>query len=220
MRCSTSASAIGRSVDEVMQVLRDLGAEMRQDPYFRRLILEPLEVAGVDRVRRRRGGDQGPLQDSPAAPVGRDAGVQSAHQESLRRAAGSSSRRQPTAPYFGADKEGRRAACARRVRTMPSTPPPSRTRGRSQLKPGLISHGRAVADAAGRPMCAAPAGRPRGSARARSPCCLPDATEEPAPEATAQAEVEATPEGVTRRPQKCPTSSRSKGSRTRRCASC
>jgi small conductance mechanosensitive channel len=37
------------NVDEVMQVLRDLGAEMRQDPYFRRLILEPLEVAGVDR---------------------------------------------------------------------------------------------------------------------------------------------------------------------------
>jgi moderate conductance mechanosensitive channel len=36
-------------VDEVMQVLHDLGAETRQDPYFRRLILEPLEVAGVDR---------------------------------------------------------------------------------------------------------------------------------------------------------------------------
>ena len=36
-------------VDEVMQVLHDLGAEMRRDPYFRRLILEPLEVAGVDR---------------------------------------------------------------------------------------------------------------------------------------------------------------------------
>jgi moderate conductance mechanosensitive channel len=37
------------NVDEVMQVLRDLGAEMRQDPYFRRLILEPLDVAGVDK---------------------------------------------------------------------------------------------------------------------------------------------------------------------------
>jgi small conductance mechanosensitive channel len=37
------------NVDEVMQVLHDLGAEMRQDPYFRRLILEPLEVAGVDK---------------------------------------------------------------------------------------------------------------------------------------------------------------------------
>jgi moderate conductance mechanosensitive channel len=37
------------NVDEVMQVLHDLGTEMRQDPYFRRLILEPLEVAGVDR---------------------------------------------------------------------------------------------------------------------------------------------------------------------------
>jgi moderate conductance mechanosensitive channel len=37
------------NVDEVMQVLHDLGAEMRQDPFYRRLILEPLEVAGVDR---------------------------------------------------------------------------------------------------------------------------------------------------------------------------
>jgi small conductance mechanosensitive channel len=37
------------NVDEVMQVLHDLGAEMRQDAYFRRLIVEPLEVAGVDR---------------------------------------------------------------------------------------------------------------------------------------------------------------------------
>jgi small conductance mechanosensitive channel len=37
------------NVDEVMQVLHDLGAEMRQDAYFRRLIMEPLEVAGVDK---------------------------------------------------------------------------------------------------------------------------------------------------------------------------
>jgi small conductance mechanosensitive channel len=36
-------------VDQVIQALHDLGAEMRQDPYFRRLILEPLEVAGLDR---------------------------------------------------------------------------------------------------------------------------------------------------------------------------
>jgi small conductance mechanosensitive channel len=37
------------NVDDVMQVLRDLGSEMRQDPYFGRLIMEPLEVAGLDR---------------------------------------------------------------------------------------------------------------------------------------------------------------------------
>ena len=36
-------------VDESMRVLHDRGAGMRQDPYFRRLILERLEVAGVDR---------------------------------------------------------------------------------------------------------------------------------------------------------------------------
>jgi small-conductance mechanosensitive channel len=41
--------AYREKVDDVMQVLRDMGAEMRRDPYFRRLILEPLEVAGVDR---------------------------------------------------------------------------------------------------------------------------------------------------------------------------
>jgi moderate conductance mechanosensitive channel len=41
--------AYREKVDDVMQVLRELGAEMRQDPYFRRLIMEPLEVAGLDR---------------------------------------------------------------------------------------------------------------------------------------------------------------------------
>jgi small conductance mechanosensitive channel len=41
--------AYRENVDGVMQVLRELGAEMRQDPYFRRLIMEPLEVAGLDR---------------------------------------------------------------------------------------------------------------------------------------------------------------------------
>lgn len=41
--------AYRENVDDVMQVLEDLGAEMRQDPYFRRLIMEPLEVAGLDR---------------------------------------------------------------------------------------------------------------------------------------------------------------------------
>ena len=41
--------AYRENVDDVMQVLRELGAEMRQDPYFRHLIMEPLEVAGLDR---------------------------------------------------------------------------------------------------------------------------------------------------------------------------
>ncbi len=40
--------AYRESVDQVIQVLRDLGDEMNRDPYFRRLILEPLEVLGVD----------------------------------------------------------------------------------------------------------------------------------------------------------------------------
>ena len=41
--------AYRENVDDVMRVLHEIGAEMRGDPYFRRLLLEPLEVAGVDR---------------------------------------------------------------------------------------------------------------------------------------------------------------------------
>jgi small conductance mechanosensitive channel len=41
--------AYRESVDQVMDVLRQLGEEMNRDPYFRRLMLEPIEVAGVDR---------------------------------------------------------------------------------------------------------------------------------------------------------------------------
>jgi small-conductance mechanosensitive channel len=40
--------AYRESVDQVMEVLREIGAEMNRDPYFRRMILEPLDVAGVD----------------------------------------------------------------------------------------------------------------------------------------------------------------------------
>jgi small-conductance mechanosensitive channel len=40
--------AYRESVDEVIQVLREIGAEMSRDAYFRRLLLEPLEVAGLD----------------------------------------------------------------------------------------------------------------------------------------------------------------------------
>ena len=71
------------NVDEVMQVLRDLGAEMRQDPYFRRLIMEPLE-SQAGPLRGFRGGDQGAIQDASAAPVGGHARIQPTHQEPLR----------------------------------------------------------------------------------------------------------------------------------------
>jgi small-conductance mechanosensitive channel len=40
--------AYRESVDEVMEVLRAIGAELQQDPEFGWLILEPLEVLGVD----------------------------------------------------------------------------------------------------------------------------------------------------------------------------
>jgi small conductance mechanosensitive channel len=41
--------AYRENVDQVMEVLREIGAEMHREPYFRRLILEPLEIAGLDR---------------------------------------------------------------------------------------------------------------------------------------------------------------------------
>jgi moderate conductance mechanosensitive channel len=40
--------AYRENVDQVMEALREIGAEMNRDNHFRRLILEPLEVAGVD----------------------------------------------------------------------------------------------------------------------------------------------------------------------------
>jgi small-conductance mechanosensitive channel len=40
--------AYRENVDEVIEVLRLLGEEMNKDPHFRRAILEPLEILGVD----------------------------------------------------------------------------------------------------------------------------------------------------------------------------
>lgn len=40
--------AYRESVDEVMEVLKQLGAEMREDPTYGPLIIEPLEMLGVD----------------------------------------------------------------------------------------------------------------------------------------------------------------------------
>jgi small conductance mechanosensitive channel len=40
--------AYRENVDEVMEVLRQLGAEMNRDPEYRRQILEPLEIMGVE----------------------------------------------------------------------------------------------------------------------------------------------------------------------------
>lgn len=42
------AVAYRENIDEVIQVLRDVGAEMNRDPGYRRNILEPLEILGVD----------------------------------------------------------------------------------------------------------------------------------------------------------------------------
>jgi small conductance mechanosensitive channel len=41
--------AYRENVDQVMEVLREIGTELNRDNHFRRMILEPLEIAGVDR---------------------------------------------------------------------------------------------------------------------------------------------------------------------------
>jgi small conductance mechanosensitive channel len=40
--------AYKENVDQVIQIIKDVGAEMRQDEYFKRLILDDLEMFGVD----------------------------------------------------------------------------------------------------------------------------------------------------------------------------
>ena len=92
-------------VDEVMQVLRDLGAEMRQDPYFRRLILEPLEVAGVDRFADAAVVIKARFKTRPLRQwdVMREFNRRIKNRfDELRIELPSA----PRAPYFGADKEG------------------------------------------------------------------------------------------------------------------
>ncbi len=41
--------AYRENVDRAMEVMTEIGRELTRDPYFRRLILEPLEIAGLDR---------------------------------------------------------------------------------------------------------------------------------------------------------------------------
>jgi small-conductance mechanosensitive channel/putative effector of murein hydrolase LrgA (UPF0299 family) len=40
--------AYGSDIDHVMQVLRDIGASLQEDPIFKRVILEPIEVMGIE----------------------------------------------------------------------------------------------------------------------------------------------------------------------------
>ena len=160
-----------------MQVLHDLGAEMRQDPYFRRLILEPLEVAGVDRFTDSAVVIKARFKTRPLRQWdvrGNSIGASRIASTSWRSRSRSAPRPRISAPT-------RRAA--RRLRTskriMPSPRTRSRRARRSQLRPGLIGHGRAVADAAGR-RC--PQRPPAGLAAALSSFALllAGCTEEPA----------------------------------------
>ena len=41
--------AYKENVDRVIQVIKDMGKEMRQDSYFKKLILDDLEMLGVDK---------------------------------------------------------------------------------------------------------------------------------------------------------------------------
>jgi small conductance mechanosensitive channel len=68
--------AYREDVDEIMEVLREIGEEMRNDPEYKKDILEPLEILGVDQF----------ADSAVIIKVGRGAGIQPADEEGLRRA--------------------------------------------------------------------------------------------------------------------------------------
>jgi moderate conductance mechanosensitive channel len=93
-------------VDEVMRVLHDRGAGVRQDPYCRRLIPERLEVAGVDRFTDAAVVIEGRIKTRPLrrSDIARELNRRIKNRcDELRIEMPSA----PSAPYFGADQEGR-----------------------------------------------------------------------------------------------------------------
>jgi small conductance mechanosensitive channel len=91
-------------VDEVMRVLHDRGAGMRQDPYFRRLILERL--AGVDRFTDTAVVIEARIKTRPLrqSDIARELNRRTKNRfDELAIEMPSA----PRAPYFGADQEGR-----------------------------------------------------------------------------------------------------------------
>ncbi len=78
--------AYREDVDEVAEVLKGIGKEMQDDPTFGPKIIGPLEVLGLELVRRQRGGHQGAHHDPAHRAVVGGARVQPAHEEEVRRA--------------------------------------------------------------------------------------------------------------------------------------
>ena len=171
--------AYRESVDQVMDVLREIGREMNREPSFRRLILEPLEVAGVDRFAEFRGRDQGADQDPAAQAVGRHPRVQPAGQELLRRARHRRSRFRTRRSISGPTRRARRrrrCSGSRASRTGPTTSPRPASPGTTS--PGPASPGPASIGPARRgrrPRRRRP-GRASGG---RSPFSPPPAVAEP-----------------------------------------
>ena len=78
--------AYKEDVDRVIEVLREIDSQLRREWPYRRLMLEPLEIAGRRRLPRFRRPGQGAHQGQGRRAVEGRARVQSAHQATLRRA--------------------------------------------------------------------------------------------------------------------------------------
>ena len=70
--------------DRVAAVLREIGAELQADPAFGPLILEPIEILGVDAFARLVGGAEDADQDRAAEAVGRRPRAAAADQKRVR----------------------------------------------------------------------------------------------------------------------------------------
>ena len=190
-----------------MQVLHDLGAEMRQDPYFRRVILEPLEVAGVDRFADAAVVIKARFKTRPLRQW-------DVTRRFNRRIKNRFDELGIEIPFPPSRRRNGRAPPGRSTRTMPSPLHGSGRLRRSRLTPGLIGHGRAVTDAAGG-RCPQ---RPTAGTLASFALLLAGCTEElrrrgrrPRPSQRRR---------MRRRCPQCPINSRSKASRILACALC
>ena len=78
--------AYKEDVDRVIEVLREIDSQLRREWPYRRLMLEPLEIAGVDAFQEFGRAGQGTHQGARRRAVEGRARVQPAHQAALRRA--------------------------------------------------------------------------------------------------------------------------------------
>ena len=155
--------AYKEDVDRVIEVLREIDSQLRREWPYRRLMLEPLEIAGVDAFREFGRPGQGAHQGQGRRAVEGRPRVQSAHQAPLRRARHRAAR---------AAAEGRVQRPTRRedaAAHAAGADAPGRRRG--LMRAGLGMRGAALAGGAARwPAAATTAARPARWARTTPSC--------------------------------------------------